>query len=199
MIITRPTIYSLEYGSTFAVGLFAALLLFTGCDSTEPDAERPIQQELVTRLQISLTPRTGSSATQTFTATSSDALIQSSSLDIDTITLAAGTTYDGTIRLFDDPNTLEVTEEIATDEANVHQIFYTPNDAISASVTVEYADTDPNGLPIGITFTVDVAPGASGAGTIRVELNHYTNVVKNGTVRADDREVDFDWPVTISG
>ncbi|MEZ4696908.1 MAG: hypothetical protein R2832_10875 [Rhodothermales bacterium] len=59
-------------------------------------------------------------------------------------------------------------------------------------------DTDENSLPVGLEFTVTVSSGAAATGTLNVVLSHYDDVVKNGTTRSDESDIDIDFPVTIA-
>lgn len=89
---------------------------------------------------------------------------------IDSIGLVAGTSYMVNVRFqnrLEDPAE-EITDEVR-DEAIDHQVFFTGS-AVGTALAVTYADTDENGLPIGLhaTFAVSAAP----AGDLVVTLRH---------------------------
>ena len=110
--------------------------------------------------------------------------------------LVAGTTYTGSTEFLnelEDPAE-DITVEVEEEGAD-HQVFY----QIPSSVgTVTYTDTDANGRPIGLNFTL--AAGTSGAtGTLTVTLKHLPNKTATGVATGDitnaggntDAEVTF--------
>jgi hypothetical protein len=87
---------------------------------------------------------------------------------IDPITIAAGTTtlalrFEN--RLEDPPE--DITEEVM-DEGEAHQVFFTGS-ATTGPLAITYADTDRNGLPIGLATTVVATPGT---GMLTITLRH---------------------------
>ncbi|MDX1546578.1 MAG: hypothetical protein R3247_06305 [Rhodothermales bacterium] len=167
-------------------------LTFSACDSTDPgDGDGPGEEELITRVVLTLT-----GGGETRTATASDPDGDGTNFEIDPIVLAAGTTYTGTIALFDDVNDENITEEIE-EEDDEHQFFYTVAGAAADRVTVTITDRDENGLPVGLAFTVDVSAGGAGAGTLNVVLSHFDDEPKTGTTRSDETDVDVTFPLTI--
>lgn len=118
---------------------------------------------------------------------------------ITTDTLSADSVYNVEIELnntITDPDE-NITTEVQ-DESDVHQFFFQPN---GANVTVAYADTDANGLPIGLECVWTV--GAASNGTITVTLRHEPDKTAAGVSAGDitnaggetDAEVTF--PVVI--
>ncbi|TNE88731.1 MAG: hypothetical protein EP330_13725 [Deltaproteobacteria bacterium] len=96
---------------------------------------------------------------------------------IDAIQLSDGVDYTLSVRFLDElaSPAEDITEEVA-DEADEHQVFFT-GDAVSgpassaAGVLVHrYADTDMNGLPIGLDNEIDT--DGTGTGTLTVTLRH---------------------------
>ena len=91
---------------------------------------------------------------------------------IDPITLAPG---DYTLaiafqnRLEDPPE--EITDEVR-DEGEDHQVFFTGS-ATMGPLAITYADTDRNGLPIGLASTVTAT---AGTGMLTITLRHMPPV-----------------------
>ena len=182
---------SLSKYLTFALSLALLTVVFAACDSNEPDDEGPGEEELITRVVLRLT-----GGGQTVTATANDPDGDGTNFQIDTINLAAGTTYTGTVELADDINDEDITEEIR-EEDDEHQFFYTVGGGASGRVTVTITDQDDNGLPVGLNFTVAVSAGGAVSGTLRVVLSHFDEEQKNGMDQNDETDVDITFPVKI--
>ncbi len=173
---------------------FAAVLLplaFMACDSTEPDDHGPGEEELITRVAITLFANG-----QTQTAVASDPDGDGSDFEIDTINLTAGTTYNCTVELTDTINGEDITEEVE-EEAEEHQFFYTVGGAASSRVDITITDEDENGLPLGLEFDLAVTGTGAATGTLRVVLSHFDDDPKNGTDQSDETDVDIRFPITI--
>lgn len=171
-----------------------SLLLIVGltaCDSNEPNPEGAGEEELITRVVLTLTPGGGGAAI-TLTAESNDGVGNGGlTLTPATLTLAANQTYSGTIGLFDDVNNENVTAEV-DDEREEHQFFYT---VAGASVTIVANDVDSNGLPVGLEYSVTT--GGAGSGTLRVQLGHYGDAPKDGITLSDETDLDFLIPLAV--
>ena len=173
---------------------FTAILLplaFMACDSTEPDDHGPGEEELITRVAITLFANG-----QTQTAVASDPDGDGSDFEIDTITLTAGTTYTCTVELADEVNGEDITEEVR-EEAAEHQFFYSVSGGASNRVTVTVTDEDDNGLPVGLEFDLAVSGGSATTGELRVILSHFDEEPKNGTDQSDETDVDVRFPIQI--
>ncbi len=181
--------------STSFVSLFlvmALLIVLPGCDSGEPD-DGAGERELITRVTLTLTPMAGGTPIE---AVAEDPDGDGANLTIDPIQLVPGTTYLGTIELYDGVNDEDITAEVE-EEADEHQFWYTAEGGIAGRVTVAVTDTDANGLPLGLAFTVTVTAGDAASGTLNVVLSHYDEGPKNGTDRSDESDIDIDFPVTL--
>lgn len=170
---------------------FVAPILVAACDSSEPDDDGPGEEELITRVVLTLI-----GGGETVTAVANDPDGDGTNFEIDTIELAAGVTYNGSIELFDDPNGENITEEVE-DEADAHQLFYTPGGGVAGRLSVTVTDEDPNGLPVGLEFDLSDSGAGAATGTLRVVLSHYDEEPKNGVDRSDETDVDLTFPVTI--
>ena len=171
--------------------LILLVLSVAACDSNEPDEEGAGEEELITRVVLTLV-----GGGETISAEADDPDGDGTNFQIDTITLQSGTTYTGSIDLFDDVNGEDIGEEVA-EEDDEHQFFYTPSGGIAGRVTVTITDTDGAGLPVGLAFTLTVSNGGAASGSLNVVLSHFDEEPKNGTDRSDETDVDVTVPVTI--
>ncbi len=174
------------------IAVFA--LVYAGCDSDDPDDDGPGEEELITRVTVTLTPM---DAGAVVTAEATDPDGDGTDFQIDSITLTAGATYTGNIQVFDDLNNENITEEVEEEDAE-HQFFYFPAGGVADRITVTYDDQDENGLPVGLSFTVAVTAGDAATGTMRVVLSHYDEGPKDGVNLSDESDVDVEFPVTIA-
>jgi len=170
--------------SVFILGLLG--LAACGDDgASDPNAS----QEVITTVTLTLTPMGGGSPIV--------AEVDDPDGDggdpptIDSLGLPAGATYGVAVGF---QNRLELPAEEITDEvrdeAIDHQIFFTgsavtgpASGSSNAAITQAYADTDANGLPIGLsnTFTVASAPG----GDLIVTLRHMPPINDHPVKTAD--------------
>lgn len=177
--------------------LIAALGL-AACDD-DPTSPEGNEQELITQVQITLTPVGGGAA------------IVSNIIDPDglgplapeaqdaAIELTAGTTYAGTVRFLDasDPGDVEdITLEVA-EEDDEHRVFYTVTGLAGVDVPLSSLDLDGNGVPLGLNFQVVVGAAADGSGSLRVLLSHFDDEPKGDGLTPSD-ETDADVSYTIS-
>ena len=159
------------------------------------------EQELITQVEITLTP-VGGGAAQVVSITDPDGLgPQPPSAPTGTFDLAAGTTYDGAVRFLDasDPANVEnITEEVE-EEDDEHRVFYLVTGA-GVDIPVSSLDLDGNGAPLGVTFQVVVDQGAAaGNGTVRVILSHYDDEPKgDGLTQSDETDADVTFDFTVS-
>ena len=96
--------------------------------------------------------------------------------------LVAGTTYTGSTEFLnelEDPAE-DITVEVEEEGAD-HQVFYQLPSSIG---TVTYTDTDANGRPIGLNFTL-VAGTSGSTGTLTVTLKHLPNKTASGVADGD--------------
>lgn len=173
-----------------------ALALVTACDD---EGHSHNEGEVITSVVLTFTPAGGGATiTATFNDPDGDG---GAAPTVDPISLARGVTYNTAVRF---ENRLEtpaedITLEVA-DESDEHQVFFTGT-AVSgpasaqagAALTHAYADTDVNGLPIGLASTF-VAANA-GSGTLVVTLRHLPPVnataVKTATTATTVRDSGF--------
>ncbi|CAM1370852.1 type 1 periplasmic binding fold superfamily protein [Tenacibaculum xiamenense] len=178
--------------------LFIATLTFTACSDDETLPEEEHEEEVITNMDIVLTPQSGS-------------VVYLSSEDLDgeggvdpTITggtFAANTTYTGVITLTnkaEDPHH-DITEEIE-EHADEHQFFYSASAGLSSTFAYAGAN-DSNGNPVGLSFTVTT--GDAGTGTYTVTLRHEPNKTAAGVKDGDitnaggSTDIEIVFPITI--
>ena len=158
-----------------------ALLVIPAIFSTScSNDDAPVnEEEVITTVRTTLT-----GGGQVITLTSRDLDGDGPNAPVVTVSgnLVAGTTYTGSTEFLnelEDPAediTIEVEEEGAD-----HQVFYQLPSSIG---TVTYTDTDANGRPIGLNFTL-VAGTSGSTGTLTVTLRHLPNKTATGVAAGD--------------
>jgi len=113
-------------------------------------------------------------------------------------TLAANTTYTGTIVLLNESASPvdNITEEVE-EEGVDHQFFF---QSTVAGISVSYNDRDDNGNPIGLSNTLTTGDAASGAMTItlRHEPDKMATGVSGGDISNAGGETDIEVTFTIA-
>jgi hypothetical protein len=140
------------------------LLTITSCTVDEPVS--PNEEEIITTLRYVLTP-TGSGDIVTFEFQDLDGDGGNAPI-ITNGTLAANTTYTGSIELLNEAESPveDITVEIRA-EAEDHQFFY---ETTASGLTIGYNDSDANNQPIGLETAVNT--GAATTGTLTITLRH---------------------------
>jgi hypothetical protein len=198
----------------FSLLLATSLSVHTACSDDDVEGNGN-EEEVITTITLSFTPAGGGAAvTAAFDDPDGDG---GEAPSVDPIDLATATTYDLTVRFQNKLETPpeEITDEVR-DESDQHQLFFTgtavngpASDQPAAPLTHTYADTDANGLPVGLSNSIVTT---SGTGTLTVVLRHLPPVndvaVKvaelASTVRADglaalpgESDVQVDFAVTV--
>ncbi|MDZ7268889.1 MAG: hypothetical protein ONB48_14235 [candidate division KSB1 bacterium] len=176
------------------------LLMWWGCEKDPASPEEDNEQELITKVVLTLT-ESGSGSTVTATYNDPDGP-GGMAPTIGSLTVKAGSTYAGTIEVFDETKTpaVNLTDEIK-EEADAHQFFYTPQGELAGRLVVTITDKDSKNLPLGLVFhvTVTAGPPVTGSATnsLNVVLSHYDKDTKNGRDRSDESDIDINVPVGI--
>ncbi len=184
----------------FAILLLLPLLTWWGCEEDPTSPDEGNEQELITKVVLTLT-ESGSGSTVTATYSDPDGP-GGAAPTIGALTLKAGSTYAGTVQLFDETKNpvANVTEEVE-EEADAHQFFYTPQGELAGRLVVTVTDKDSKNLPLGLKFNVAVSSGppvtGSATNSLNVVLSHFDRATKNGTDRSDESDVDINVPVNI--
>jgi len=179
------------------VTLIVITLAFPACK--KKDAPKPEEQELITTMKLTITD--GGTFNQTFTYKVENGFgsTAAGSVQIDTVRLAAVTTYTVTAELFNDKASPaeNVTAEIL-DEQDEHLFLYSSNPFAGAgSITFSNGSKDVNNAPFNqvITFTT----GITGSGTLTVDLMHAPTNKNGNTPASSGGETDAEgiFPVII--
>jgi hypothetical protein len=182
----------------FLALFLSTALVFTSCSNDDAPVN---EEELITTVIVTLT-----GGGQTITLTSRDLDGDGPNAPILTPIgggiLSSNTTYTGNVKFLnelEDPAediTIEVEEEGAE-----HQVFF---QLLSSLGTVTYNDTDENGNPIGLSFTLTTG-NTAGTGNLTVTLRHEPNKTASGVASGDitnaggstDAEVSFPIQVNV--
>jgi hypothetical protein len=143
-----------------------AAITFNSCSDDDP---APVnEEEVITTVIVTLTPQ-GSGSTVTLTSQDLDGDGPNAPVVTVSGPLNNNSVYNGSVQFLNELEnpaediTLEVEEE--DDE---HQVFFSLTNCIG---NVAYADTDGNGNPVGLAFTLSTNP-AGCTGVMTVILRH---------------------------
>ena len=156
--------------------LVIPVLFSTSCSNDDAPVN---EEEVITTVRTTLT-----GGGQVITLTSRDLDGDGPNAPVVTVSgnLVAGTTYTGSTEFLnelEDPAE-DITVEVEEEGAD-HQVFYQLPSSIG---TVTYTDTDANGRPIGLNFTL-VAGTSGSTGTLTVTLRHLPNKTATGVAAGD--------------
>lgn len=156
--------------------LVIPVLFSTSCSNDDAPVN---EEEVITTVRTTLT-----GGGQVITLTSRDLDGDGPNAPVVTVSgnLVAGTTYTGSTEFLNElENPAEdITVEVEEEGAD-HQVFYQLPSSIG---TVTYTDTDANGKPIGLNFTL-VAGTSGSTGTLTVTLKHLPNKTATGVAAGD--------------
>lgn len=178
-------------------GFLAMSLFFVACSSDDDTIPEIInQEEVITTMKLELIPENGGEPVQLIYQDLDGA--GSNEPTIDAGSLAANTTYEGSIVLLNETvNPAEIITTEVKEEGVNHQFFFSN----TAGLTVTYADQDANGSPIGIDFLLGTSAPSAGSMTIilRHEPNKSAEGVKNGNIENAGGETDISvtFPITV--
>lgn len=179
----------------FLLVCMASLVFLNSCGEPD-DPEDPHQEEVITTLIYTLKADGQDDVVLSFEDADGDG---GGAPVITAGKLAANTTYNGTIELWnrsEDPDD-EITPEVQ-EEGEDHQFFF---ESTLSSVVISYDDKDASDEPIGLK--TQLSTGDAGEGTLKVTLRHEPNKgadeVSNGSITnaggETDIEVSFDLDV----
>tara|TARA_B100000787_G_scaffold169218_1_gene159801 strand:+ start:9828 stop:10391 length:564 start_codon:yes stop_codon:yes gene_type:complete len=159
--------------------LFISSLVFTSCK----DDDDPIlvnEEEVITTMTATLTPTSGGT---TIVLKTQDLDGDGPNAPVVTVSgnLAINTVYTGVMEVLNETESPaeDITEEVL-EEALEHQFFFIPTSSIA---TVTYTDTDSDGNPIGVQFTLTTSDAGSGA--ITISLIHEPEKTEPGVSTGD--------------
>lgn len=172
------------------IGLLVIPVLFsTACDNDDAPVN---EEEVITTVTTTLL-----GGGRTITLTSRDLDGEGPNAPVVTVSgnLTAGITYTGSTKFLNElVNPAEdITEEVE-EEGTEHQVFYQLPSSVG---TVTYTDTDANGRPIGLNFTL-VAATSGSTGTLIVTLRHELNKSATGVAGGDITNAGGSTDATVS-
>lgn len=182
----------------FFVLLLGSLIFFSGCDDDDDNQLLPNEEEVITTLTYTLTPSTGG-APVVFTFRDLDGDGGNAPV-ITNGTLQSGVTYTAALSILNETETPaeNITEEIE-EEDDEHQFFFAVGSGLN--LTVNYADQDADGNPLGLATTAVAGDASSGNLTItlRHEPNKTAEGVSSGNIANAGGETDIEvtFAVTI--
>ncbi|NVJ46206.1 MAG: type 1 periplasmic binding fold superfamily protein [Cytophagia bacterium] len=177
--------------------MFLLMLMFTACDSDDPEPVN--EEEVITTVRVTFTNT--SNASDVVTASFQDLDGEGGNAPtIDDITLSASSTYTLRVEFLNEQENPaeDITEEVQEENLD-HQVFYLAGGG--AEFTYSYGDEDDEGKPLGLTGTATT--GAAGSGTLQVLLIHEPNKSGAGvsggdpTNAAGESDVDVTFNLTI--
>lgn len=156
--------------------LVIPVLFSTSCSNDDAPVN---EEEVITTVRTTLT-----GGGQVITLTSRDLDGDGPNAPVVTVSgnLVAGTTYTGSTEFLnelEDPAE-DITVEVEEEGAD-HQVFYQVPSSVG---TVTYTDTDADGRPIGLNFTL-VAGTSGSSGNLTVTLRHLPNKTATGVAAGD--------------
>ena len=184
---------------TLASVALVSLIGVAACDD-DPTAPTENEQELITAVELTLTPAAGGAAIVT-TINDPDGLGPQPPEAQDTpIALQAGAVYNGSVRFLDtsDPNDVEdITVEVR-EEDDEHRVFYTVVGLAGVEVPLASLDTDGNGAPLGLTFQIVTGAASGGEGSLGVVLSHFDDEPKgDGLTPSDETDASVSFTMTV--
>lgn len=158
-------------------------LLFLGCSNDDDSPEVVNEEEVITTVNITLVPQ-GSGDTVTLSSRDLDGDGPNPPIVTVSGPIVNNRVYDGTIEFLNELESPaeDITEEIEA-EAEEHQIFYNITGGVG---TVTYNDSDSDGNPIGLSFTLTAnQTQAILNGTMTVTLRHEPDKFAAGVSDGD--------------
>lgn len=164
----------------FVLPLVFTALIFNSCSNDDDNPAPVIEEEVITTVEVTLTNGTD------------EVILKSTDLDGDegpnppifsiSGPLTKGTTYSGSIKILNETESPaeNITEEIEELDEE-HQFFFSTENDVA---TFAYNDSDGNGNPIGLDFTLTTNASAT-TGTITVILRHEPNKSASGVSDGD--------------
>ena len=177
------------------LALSFSILFLASCDDEPEDPIIPNEEEVITTLKLTLIDQATNDTLhfvfQDLSGVGTPPIFSS------TDTLSPNKTYSGMLELLNEQETPAdtITNEIE-DEAEEHQFFYQTD---VSSLSINYADTDMDGNPIGLASTFVTGPDTNQMGTLTITLRHEPNKFGQGVSGGDitnaggetDIEVNF--------
>ncbi|WP_316930194.1 type 1 periplasmic binding fold superfamily protein [Aquimarina megaterium] len=179
-------------------------ILFASCSSDDDNPVPVNEEELITKMTVSLV---GGGGTVTLVVADEDGA-DGPVAPVITVSgnLTANTTYTGSVELLNESESpAELINEEIEAEADEHQFFYEASSALN--ITTAYTDKESDYKkedgtsftttnPVGLTFTVTTTD--AGTGTLTVTLRHQPNKAADGVAAGNIANAGGDTDITQS-
>lgn len=181
---------------TLFLSLLATLLVFSSCDKDD-DPVVVNDEEVITTLNYTLTPNGGGDVVVlSFEDKDGDG---GNSPVITGGTLAANTTYNGSLELLNESESPaeDITEEIMEEDED-HQFFF---QSTVSNLSVAYNDKDADNNPVGLNSLLTT--GGAASGTLTITLRHEPNKSGSGVSGGDitnaggETDIEVVLPITV--
>ena len=162
-------------------------------DEVAEEPEAVNEEEVITTLTITLTPTSGSTTVVTLKTQDLDGDGPNAPEVTVSGNLTAGAVYAGDMEFLNELESPaeDITEEIEEEDLD-HQVFYT---LAGLDATVEYANNDSAGNPLGTEFTLTA--GTASSGSLTFTLIHEPTKPNTGLGDAGG-SVDIEEPFDIT-
>jgi hypothetical protein len=175
----------------------SAVAMITLLGSCSDDPEVTNEEEVITKITVTLTTAGGTPVLLSWTDTNLNSIVDPAEITASG-SLLAGKAYTATIELLNesaDP-VINVSEEVK-EEAEDHIFCFT---ATNVNLTFSGFDTDANGQPLGISSTWTT--GTASTGTVTIKLWHQPGFKTgscplSGDPGIGETDVDIDFNVQI--
>lgn len=174
-------------------------LSFAACKKDDKTIAPPVEQEIITTVKLSVTDSAGVEKVFVYKIENGFGNTTQGTIQIDTIKLAANTTYQAAVTLYNekaDPEE-DITEEV-NEENTEHLFLYASNPATGAgSITTGNGNTDNDGMPFNRIITLTT--GATGTGALTINLMHEPTNKNGATPETSGGETDVEatYPVIL--
>lgn len=183
--------------ATLSVATAFGILTLNSCEKEHDHDHDHNESEVITTVNVTLIPTSGGDTV----------LLSWKDVDGDggnAPVIVGGTfennkTYAGSVKFLNEQkNPVEdITAEISG-EAAEHQLFYTSS---VPGVSFAYGDTDSNGKPLGLVFSITTTQ--AGTGNLNITLKHEPDKNASGVAQGNianaggETDVAVDFPITI--
>lgn len=172
--------------------LLAGILVWNSSCEKSTDHDHDEEHDVVGKIVFTFTNSTNASDKKVFTWSDMDG-VGGANPTIDTMKLAAESSYNVSVVVTSTANT-DITSEIV-ELKDEHQFFYEPSASLNSNLVITILDKDSKNLPVGLSATALTKNTSSGS--LNVVLSHYDGVVKTGTAKSPESDVDVTFPVLI--
>lgn len=148
-------------------------LLFAAC--TKPDDvenPQPVEQELITTVQLHVTGDSGFDKTFSYKVENGFGSTTQGNVSIDSIILAPGTIYDVEVKVLNEKESPaeDITEEVLEEKDEHLFLFVSAPSSGAGSITTQNGSKDNNNKPFN--QVVEFHTGSNGTGALTVTLKH---------------------------